>query len=237
VRPGWWRGHPLLREVVLLLGVCLVVVVLLNAFVVQPFGIPSGSMQGTLRIGDRVLVDKLAYRGSPVRRGDVVVFDGRGSFVDEDYQGVGGGQGLGRRITALLGLASADGGADFVKRVIGVGGDTVRCCDARGRITVDGQPLDEGGYLFPGDKPSAFPFSIRVPEGRLFVLGDHRSESADSRAHLGDPGGGFVPVDRVIGRVDWVVLPIGDRRHVTRPAAFAALETELRKGAARGKQG
>ena len=207
----------LLRDVLLLGGVVALVLLLVNTFVAQPFGIPSGSMEGGLRIGDRVVVDKLAYRLGAPQRGDVIVFDGRGSFVD-------GG-------TADGGDGSGD---DFVKRVIGVAGDTVVCCGPDGRLSVDGVELDESGYLFPGDAPSAVPFSIKVPAGRLFVLGDHRSMSRDSRDHLGDPGGGFVPVDKVTGRVDWVVYPVGHWRSLDRPQAFAVLAADLRERGARG---
>jgi signal peptidase I len=95
---------------------------------------------------------------------------------------------------------------DYVKRVIGVGGDLVSCCDKRGRIEVNGRSVDEG-YLYGSDAPSSVPFEIRVPEGRLWVMGDHRSQSSDSRDHLGEPGGGTVPVERVIGRADWIGWP------------------------------
>ncbi|MEY9966389.1 signal peptidase I [Streptacidiphilus sp. MAP12-16] len=204
----------LLRDLGLLGGICALVLVLVNAFVAQPFVIPSGSMEGALRIGDRVVVDKLAYRFSAPQRGDVVVFDGRGSFVDAGVVDAGDGS-----------------GDDFVKRVIGVGGDTVTCCDTKGRLSVDGVPLDEGGYLYPGDAPSAIHFSIKVPAGRLFVLGDHRSVSRDSRDHLGEPGGGMVPVDKVTGRVDWVVFPLGHWRSLDRPHAFAVLTSALSSAA------
>ncbi|MDX3097344.1 signal peptidase I [Streptomyces sp. ME01-24h] len=164
------------------------VVALANVFVAQPFEIPSGSMENTLRAGDRVLVNKLAYRfGSTPARGDIVVFDGKGSFVQDSA------------------------GTDFVKRVVGVGGDRVTCCDDRGRITVNGRPLDET-YLYPGDTPSRVAFDVEVPKGRLWVMGDHRADSRDSRDHLGDPGGGTVPVDQVIGRAEATLWPLGRRR-------------------------
>ncbi|GAA2217892.1 signal peptidase I [Streptomyces nogalater] len=166
----------------------------LNAFVVQPFQIPSGSMEQGLRIGDRVLVNKLAYRfGAQPRRGDVIVFDGTGYFGD----------------------------ADYVKRVVGVGGDHVVCCDKRGRIEVNGHPVDETAFLYPGDSASGVPFDVAVPPGRLFVLGDHRSDSSDSRDHLGSPGGGMIPVGDVIGRADWILWPYRHWTHLTRPAAYA----------------
>lgn len=151
-------------------------------FVAQPFAIPSGSMEPTLEVGDRVIANRLAYRTDPVRRGDVIVFDGTGS------------------------LAPASAPSDFVKRVIGVGGDVVACCDPAGRITVNGAALDEP-YVMPGDAPSEDGFAVEVPAGMLWVMGDHRSASADSRAHLGDPGGGMVPERRVIGRADLIAWP------------------------------
>ena len=178
----------------LTLRICLVFLLLLNTFVVQPFQIPSGSMENGLRIGDRVLVNKLAYRfGAEPRRGDVVVFDGTGYF----------------------------GNADYIKRVVGVGGDRVVCCDKDGRIEVNGRSVDESTFLFPGDSPSTVPFTVVVPEGTLFVLGDYRGDSSDSRDHLGSPGGGMIPVADVIGRADWIVWPAAHWTRLNRPGAYA----------------
>jgi signal peptidase I len=174
--------------------VCLVFLLLLNSFVVRPFQIPSGSMENGLRIGDRVLVNKLAYRfGADPRRGDVVVFDGTGYF----------------------------GSGDYIKRVVGVGGDHVVCCDKEGRLQVNGRSVDESTFLFPGDGPSTVPFDVRVPAGTLFVLGDHRSDSSDSRDHLGSPGGGMIPVADVVGRADWIVWPTAHWTRLHRPSAYA----------------
>ncbi|WP_225823144.1 signal peptidase I [Streptomyces naphthomycinicus] len=181
-------------RITLTLLVGLVFLLLLNTFVVQPFEIPSGSMEQGLRIGDRVLVNKLAYRfGAQPRRGDVIVFDGTGYFGD----------------------------ADYIKRVVGVGGDHVVCCDRNGRIEVNGRPVDETAFLHPGDSASSVPFDVAVPSGRLFVLGDHRSDSSDSRDHLGSPGGGMIPVGDVIGRADWIVWPYRHWTRLARPSAYA----------------
>jgi signal peptidase I len=178
--------------------------VFVSTFVMQPFLIPSGSMENTLQVGDRVMVNKLAYRFGDIERGDIVVFDGSGTFA-------GGGSEAGslsrilRKAAATVGLAQPEG-SDYIKRVIGVGGDRVVCCDPDGRITVNGEPLDEP-YLHPGDAPSEVRFDIEVPEGRLWVLGDHRADSMDSRDHLGSPGGGTVCEDRVIGRAEFIGWP------------------------------
>ncbi|MER6673608.1 signal peptidase I [Streptomyces sp. NPDC000983] len=181
-------------RITLTLLLCLLFLVLLSTFVLQPFQIPSGSMERGLRIGDRVLVNKLAYRfGDRPQRGDVVVFDGTGYFGD----------------------------ADYIKRVVGVGGDHVVCCDKEGRIRVNGRSVDESAFLYPGDGASGVDFDLVVPEGTLFVLGDHRSASSDSRDHLGSPGGGMVPVGEVIGRADWILWPASHFTRLERPDAYA----------------
>lgn len=207
---GWltWRRAGLLGVI------CTGFLLLLSNFVLQPFLIPSRSMEPTLAVGDRVLVNKLAYRfGGRPERGDVVVFDGAGSFVRQGPDGNPVGDAV-RGAASALGLAEPSD-TDFVKRVVGVGGDDV-VCDAQGRIKVNGVPLDEP-YLFPGDSGSKVPFRIAVPLGTLWVMGDHRSQSRDSRDHLGDPGGGMVPVEKVIGRADWIGWPVSRWGHV-RPA-------------------
>ncbi|MFD7404728.1 signal peptidase I [Streptomyces sp. NPDC059866] len=181
-------------RITLTLLICLLFLLLLSTFVMQPFQIPSGSMERGLRIGDRVLVNKLAYRfGAEPRRGDVVVFDGTGHF----------------------------GNADYIKRVVGVGGDRVVCCDKEGRLQVNGRSVDESTFLYPGDSASTVAFDVVVPDGTLFVLGDHRSASSDSRDHLGSPGGGMVPVGDVIGRADWIVWPVGHLTRLHRSGAYA----------------
>lgn len=214
-RPQEWPW----RRAALLAAASMVLVLLVSGFVVQPFLIPSGSMENTLRPGDRVLVNKLAYRfGDNPRRGDVVVFDGTGSFLREEPSG-NPVTGALRKAAAAVGLAEP-AETDYIKRVVGVGGDRVICCDKRGRIEVNGRPVNED-YLYPGDSASRVPFDTVVPEGRLWVMGDHRSASRDSRDHLGEPGGGTVPVDQVIGRADWIGWPFGRWSRVRGPEAFA----------------
>lgn len=199
--------RPLSRELPLLVGVALVLTLFVRLFVAQAFYIPSGSMQPTLEVDDRVLVSRLAYRFGDVQRGDVVVFDGRGSFAPvEPVNKPGLPARVAQAIGTTLGISPSE--RDYVKRVIGLPGDRVVCCES-GQLTVNGVPLREP-YVMPGDAASNQPFDVLVPAGRLWVMGDHRSSSADSRAHLGDPGGGTVPLDRVVGEVVLRFWPVRD---------------------------
>lgn len=167
-------------------AVCVVLLLvaagLVRHFVAQPFRVPSESMAPALRTGDVMLADR-RERGT-AQRGDIVVFDGSGYFAP----------------------SAADDGRYWVKRVIAVGGDRVECCGARGSLLLDGVPLPEP-YLAPGTIPSSIEFDLLVPEGRMFVLGDNRDDSTDSRHLLGAPGGGMIPVDRVVGVADRLVWP------------------------------
>lgn len=214
-RSSWW-------DIPLTIAIAIGVVLVITTFLVKPFSIPSGSMENTLQVGDRVLVNRAVYHVRPIERGDVIVFDGTDSFVPASEAPQRNAiSGAFSWLGQSLGLMQPDS-TDFVKRVIGVAGDHVTCCDAQGRIEVNGVPLDEN-YLFPGDQPSLDSFDVVVPEGKLWVMGDHRSNSADSRAHMGDPGGGFVPTDKVVGRAMMVLWPPGHISMIGIPQTFASV--------------
>lgn len=183
---------------------------LLRSTVAEPYRIPSGSMEPLLRQGDRIAVDRTAYDEVPVRHGDVVVVDGAGSFTPYDDRPAPA-----RSADAVLQwLGLAPDTSAVVKRVVGRGGDTVSCCTADGQLEVNGRPVPEPYLAEP--PASAVEFSVAVPKGRLFLLGDNRHHSLDSRALLGAPGGGMIPETSVIGRVTDIAWPVDRRTSVER---------------------
>jgi len=192
----------------------LVLMLVVRGFLVQSFYIPSDSMEPGLLPGDRILVEKVSSAPS-LRRGDVVVFDGTRTFAQRQDGRTAGTGVLGRVLGSMASLVSVQTGeSDYVKRLVGLPGDRVTCCDSGGLVSVNGAGVREP-YLYEGDAPSDLTFDVTVPPGRIWVMGDHRSESADSRAHLGDPGGGMVRLDDVIGRAALIYWPL-DRIGVLR---------------------
>ena len=210
------RGWRALREFVIVIVIALAVSAFVRAFVAQAFYVPSASMERTLLVNDRIIASRITTTISGVQRGEIVVFKDPSTWLPEPPPPPEGWRGWLQQGLTFIGVLPSDSGKDLVKRVIGVGGDRVACCDAEGRIVVNGVPLIEDYIVGPTDQVL---FDITVPEDSLFVLGDNRGDSRDSRFHL-DDNGGAVPVDSVVGRVFLVMWPPGRISVPTIPGIF-----------------
>ncbi|MFD7294996.1 signal peptidase I [Streptomyces sp. NPDC059897] len=207
------------KELPLLIGIALILALVIKTFLVQAFSIPSASMENTLKIGDRVLVDKLTpWFGSEPERGEVIVFHDPASWLEGEPTPEPNAV---QTVLSWIGLMPSADEKDLIKRVVGVGGDTVEC-NGTGPLKINGKVLNEP-YVYPGNTPcsddnAGGTFKVKVPEGKVWVMGDHRQDSMDSRYHQNDKNGGFVPVDNVVGRAivvawpptHWSTLPVPD---------------------------
>ena len=210
------RRIPVWAETILLLVLALVASAVVKTFFVQMFFVPSGSMKPLFQDDDRILVQKMSYWTGHVQRGDVVVFDDPGGR----WLGAEGTAPLTPVQKALSEIGLDPTGGHLVKRVIGIAGDHVICCDKQGRVTVNGVPLSEKSYIIKGANPSDRHFDITVPPGRIWVMGDNRSNREDSRYHQNLPGGGTVPVNDVVGKVWAVVWPLKHAQLLHEPVTF-----------------
>lgn len=207
------------KELPLLIGIALVLALLIKTFLVQAFSIPSDSMQNTLQRGDRVLVDKLTpWFGAEPKRGEVVVFHDPGGWLENTQAA---NPNVVQKFLSFIGLMPSAEEKDLIKRVIAVGGDTVEC-KKDGPVVVNGKALDDKSFIFPGNTPcNDEPFGpIQVPKGRIWVMGDHRQNSLDSRYHQALPGGGTVSDDEVVGRAIVVAWPINRWSTLPVPKTF-----------------
>ena len=202
------RRGSLLKELPILVTVAIIVSIIIKTFLVQFFYIPSGSMENTLQVNDRVAVNKLGNFFADVERGDVVVFRDTAGWLPEESSNFGGGiRDRVREGLVFIGILPDPAKQYLIKRVIGVAGDRIVCCEKDDRLTINGIAVDEP-YVFPGDKASESEFDVTVPEGFIWVMGDHRGASADSRFHRDDANDGFVPLSAVTGRAVAIVWPV-----------------------------
>lgn len=195
------------RELVVIVVIALVLSFLVKTFLAQPFYIPSASMESTLDIGDRIIVSKFTPQHSPLHRGDVIVFEDPKTWGSQSHS-----SSLTQRVVkdSLVFVGILPGGGDHVvKRIIGMPGDHVVCCTKSGKLTVNGVAITEP-YINKGSVPSTMPFSITVPKDKVWVMGDNRNDSADSRLHDGTSGGklGSVPMSDITGQVVAIAWPI-----------------------------
>lgn len=209
-----------IREVLMVIVVAIAISALIKAFLIQAFIIPSESMEDTLMVSDRILVSKLVPRVRQLNRGDIVVFEDSDNWL----QTVPDNSPFSIAKTTLiaLGLRPDDSQNHLIKRVVGLPGDRVQCCDDAGRLVVNGVAIKES-YLKPGSQPSEIKFDVTVPDNKLWVLGDNRQNSADSRYHIDDPSGGFVSIQDVTGRAFVIMWPQSRWQTLSNTNAFAAV--------------
>ena len=215
-RGGFLRA---LRETAIIVVSALILSALVRAFLVQAFFVPSSSMEDTLLISDRIIASKITTSLSGVDRGEIVVFKDPGGWLPEPPPPEGGLRGVIRTGLTFIGLIPSDSGKDLVKRVIGLGGDRVQCCDAQGRILVNDVALDEPYIIGPTTQVL---FDVVVPPDSMFVMGDNRGNSRDSRFHL-EQENGAVPLANVVGRVVFVVWPFNRLSTEPIPEVFGTI--------------
>jgi signal peptidase I len=206
-----FRRNPVaafLIDLVVIVGAALILSVLIKAFLIRSFYIPSGSMLETLQINDRIIVNVMVPEVMEVQRGDIVVFRDPGGWLGAiptvEKEPI---QEISDFVLGTFGITAPDSAEHLVKRVIGLPGDVVECCDAEGRIMINGVGIDEP-YLRPGATPSDTEFKVTVPEGHYWVMGDNRPNSTDSRYHTDLPTGGFVPQEVLVGRAFVISWPM-----------------------------
>jgi signal peptidase I len=217
----------ILKEFPILLIVALVISVAIKTFLIQFFYIPSGSMENTLQINDRVAVNKIGNFFGEVDRGEIVVFRDTAGWLPADVSEPG--ESISDRFKSALvfvGILPDPAKQYLIKRVIGIGGDQVLCCDSDGKLTVNGEIIDEP-YLYPGDAPSSSSFDVQVPDGFIWVMGDHRGASADSRFNTDDANKGFVPLSAVTGRAFAIVWPFKNMSYLS---DYSSLQSEKKSG-------
>ena len=204
-------------EFVIIVVIALALATGIRTFVIQPFFVPSGSMKQTLQINDRVVASKITTSISGVGRGEIMVFKDPGNWLPVMQPADDGWRSVMAKALTFVGLLPSDSGDDLVKRVIGIDGDRVACCNEAGQIVLNGVALDETSYINgPTDQVL---FDITVPNGGMFVMGDNRANSADSRFHL-DQNEGAVPSDNAVGRVFTIVWPLSRITMETVPEIF-----------------